>query len=277
MRLHHLDCGTMCPFARRLIQGDGHLFETGTLVCHCLLIETDAHGLVLIDTGFGTADLADPARRLGPARHLLRWNQDPLGTAVARIRALGHRPEDVRHVVLTHLDLDHAGGLADFPKAKVHLLAAEHDAALRPQTAAERRRYRSAQWAHGPDWATYEPAGEAWKGFPAVRQLDGLPPELLLVPLTGHTRGHAGVAVAAADGTDAWTLHAGDAYFFHGRLAREPWAPAGIAAFERLAALDRGAMEANRERLRELRARDEGVQIFCAHDPVELAAAAARA
>lgn len=263
----------MCPFARRLFQGDGGVFETGTLVCHCLLVETDAQGLVLVDTGFGTGDLADPAR-LGAMRHLLRWNQDPDGTAVARVRALGHRPEDVRHIVLTHLDLDHAGGLADFPHAKVHLLAAEHEAALRPATAAERSRYRSVQWAHGPDWATYAPAGEPWKGFPAVRQLDGLPPEILMIPLTGHTRGHAGIAVAQGGPRDGWSLHAGDAYFFHGRMAPEPWAPSGIAAFERLAAIDRRAMESNRERLRELRARDEDVRIFCAHDPIELAAAA---
>src|SRR3712207_8497318 len=39
------------------------------------------------------------------------------------------------------------------------------------------------------------PAGEGWFGFDAVRQLQGLPPEILLVPLPGHTHGHAGVAV----------------------------------------------------------------------------------
>ena len=31
----------------------------GEIVGHCLLIETDAHGLVLVDTGFGLKDVAD--------------------------------------------------------------------------------------------------------------------------------------------------------------------------------------------------------------------------
>ena len=37
-------------------------------------------------------------------------------------------------------------------------------------------------------------------GFDGVRQLEGLPPEILMVPMPGHTWGHAGVAVAAACG-----------------------------------------------------------------------------
>ena len=48
----------------------------------------------------------------------------------SRSRALGLDPRDVRHIVVTHLDLDHAGGLADFPDAKVHLHAREHAAAM---------------------------------------------------------------------------------------------------------------------------------------------------
>jgi glyoxylase-like metal-dependent hydrolase (beta-lactamase superfamily II) len=260
----------MCPVARRLVNGDGGVLERGTLPCHCLLLETDAHGLVLVDTGFGTADLADPAGRLGAMRHLLSWSAAPRGTALAQVEALGFSARDVRHVVVTHLDLDHAGGLSDFPHARVHLLAAEHAAALHPPTTMEKRRYRSAHFAHGPNWRTYDaPRGEAWKGFSCVRDLDGLPPEILLVPLSGHSRGHAGVAVDHGAG---WLLHAGDAYFFRGRLAERPWAPPGIALFERLAAFDLPQMIANRERLRALRARATDVRIFCAHDPVELAA-----
>ena len=58
MKVHHLDCGTMrTPGA--------------PMVCHVLVVETEA-GLVLIDTGFGLLDIADPAHRLGFARRLLR-------------------------------------------------------------------------------------------------------------------------------------------------------------------------------------------------------------
>ena len=42
-----------------------------------------------------------------------------------QIQRLGFDPRDVRDIVLTHLDFDHAGGLCDFPEARVHLLGAE--------------------------------------------------------------------------------------------------------------------------------------------------------
>jgi glyoxylase-like metal-dependent hydrolase (beta-lactamase superfamily II) len=46
-------------------------------------------------------------------------------TAVRQIEELGFGAADVRHIVLTHFDLDHIGGLADFPDAEVHLTAGE--------------------------------------------------------------------------------------------------------------------------------------------------------
>src|SRR5438477_8861370 len=64
MRIHHLSCGTMCPFGGRLWDGRTQVLGPAEIVCHCLLIETEV-GLVLVDTGFGTRDVAQP-RRLTP-------------------------------------------------------------------------------------------------------------------------------------------------------------------------------------------------------------------
>ena len=136
-------------------------------------------------------------------------------TALHQIRALGFDPADVRDIVLTHLDLDHAGGLIDFPQARVHVYAEELRALQSPRDAAERNRYRTVQFAHDPKWTSYSDTGEPWFGFGAVRQLAGLPDEILLIPLSGHTRGHAGVAVDTGNG---WLLNAGDSYFFHGQV-----------------------------------------------------------
>ena len=61
-----------------------------------------------------------------------------------------------------------------------------------------------------PDFVTYSAEGEHWLGFEAVRDLMGLPEQILLVLLPGHTRGHCGVAV---QGDAGWLLDAGDAYF----------------------------------------------------------------
>ena len=277
MRVHHLNCGTLCPVSRRLVNGEGGLFEPARMVCHCLLVESP-DGLVLIDTGMGTADVADVRGRLGGwFASLARPIPDRAATALEQVRALGFSPGDVRHIVPTHLDLDHAGGLPDFPQATVHLFEPEHEAAMRRATRAERRRYRPVQWAHGPRWDLLRTGGQRWMGFEAVRAIAPLGDDLLVVPLVGHTRGHAGVAVRTAAG---WLLHAGDAYFCGSEIDPvRPRCPPGLALFQRLVALDDRARRENRERLRNLARQGEGgaVRVFCAHCPRELAALAAAA
>ena len=70
IRVHHLNCGSLRPLGGRFIDGEPGAHRLARLVCHCLLLETDS-GLVLVDTGFGTRDVEDPAR-LGGFRRL-RW------------------------------------------------------------------------------------------------------------------------------------------------------------------------------------------------------------
>ena len=73
------------------------------------------------------------------------------------------------------------------------------------QAALARPVYRAAagtgpkQWDDVRHWRTYRSGGERWFGFEAVRDLDGLPPEILMIPLPGHTGGHAGVAIRHAE------------------------------------------------------------------------------
>ena len=271
IRIHHLNCGTMCPYGRRLMAGEGKLFETAQLCCHCLLIET-AQGLVLVDSGMGSQDVRDPHRLgrafLGVVRPQLREEE----TALAQVRRLGFSPQDVRHIVVTHLDLDHAGGLADFPGAQVHVFEAEIEAAMAPSLR-ERLRYVSAQWAHGPDWVRHRLEGETWFGFEAIRAIPGLDPEVLLVPLAGHTRGHCGVAVRSGE---RWMIHCGDAYFFGGEIDSPAHCPIGLMAFQSLMQVNGSQRLHNQRRLRELKAQHHGeIDLFCAHDPRELACHAA--
>ena len=144
MTVHHLNCATLQPAATL-----GGRLMPARLVAHCLLVERP-EGLLLVDTGFGTADIADPKRLGQPFRALVGPVLDATETALARVTALGHRPEDVTDIVLTHLDLDHAGGIGDFPQARVHVDEDELDRALAPPLR-ERPRYVQAQWVHGPD------------------------------------------------------------------------------------------------------------------------------
>ena len=240
------------------------------MVAHCLLVERP-EGLLLVDTGLGTGDLADPKRLEQPFRALTRPALDPAETAVAQIRALGLDPVDLTDIVLTHLDRDHAGGLSDFPQARVHVYDAELDAALEPPSYMEKSRYVPAQWAHGPQWVRHGAAGDEWLGFSAVTALGD---DVVLVPLHGHSRGHAGVAVRRPDG--GWLLHAGDAYFFVGEKRTPRTCPATLRAFQTVLAQDNKQRHANQERLRELvAAQGDDLTVFCAHDPSELAELAA--
>jgi glyoxylase-like metal-dependent hydrolase (beta-lactamase superfamily II) len=263
LTVHDLNCGTLRPFG------------SPSLVCRCLLIET-AGGLVLVDTGFGPADIERLRRPRPPAMQLARYAYaklviraalDPAETASAQLGRLGHSPADVTDIVLTHLDLDHAGGLADFPNARVHVDAAEHDFADPPQgRGVHRFRYWDYQWEHGPDWVTYPPGGEPWLGLDGARDLHGLP-GMKLVPLPGHSRGHCGVAIDTGDGR--WLLHAADAYFHHREIDPDrPRSIAGLSAFQKQFEYDAAARHDTQQRLRELlRAHGGTVEIICSHDP----------
>lgn len=255
MRVHHLNCGTMTPLI------------VGRIVCHVLLCESD-DGLVLVDSGLGRADCADHSR-IGPARLLLNARFDESETALRQVESLGYAAADVRHIVITHFDLDHVGGLGDFPDATVHTTAAEFEAANHPPTRDERRRYRQVQWSHGPKVETYTGGGEPWQGFDVAYPLAGVD-GITIVPMAGHTRGHALVAVDAGD--RGWLLHAGDAAFDRGSIAI-PSDPAGdranrrtIKLFERAVGQDRSRITANHARLAAVRAAGTAT-VIPAHDP----------
>lgn len=257
LRVHHLNCAHVTTMKL----GGKHL------ACHVLLVETPDSGLVLVDSGLGTADYAAISSRLGWSfAHVYgRPTIDPSLAAIEQIRILGFDPSDVRHIVQTHLDLDHAGGLSDFPSATVHVHATEHEAAMTRKGIKARGRYRPGMWAHHPSFRTYRTQGETWNGFEAVRELEGLPAEILFVPLPGHTLGHCGVALDTHQG---WLLDAGDAYF-DPRQVHQPHRQCafGVGLFQRIVTTDAKLRFHNEERLRHLIHDHPEIDVFAAHDP----------
>lgn len=262
--IHHLDCGSMCPPGGRLLLG-----EHKKIICHCLLLEL-ADGLALVDTGLGLMDVQDP-RRLGRRfRALVRPQLEEQECALRRVEQLGFDGRDVRHLLMTHLDVDHAGGIADFPHATVHVMRREKEAALDPEALSpwQRDRYRSAHFAHEVRWDLRDLGGERWMGFSQVVRPAGLPPEILMVPLAGHSLGHAAIAVQTSEG---WLLHAGDAYFHRAEVRPEQGPiPVGLRVFPRVMQADAQRRVENVRRLREMAAAHPEISVFCAHDPVEL-------
>jgi glyoxylase-like metal-dependent hydrolase (beta-lactamase superfamily II) len=268
MHVHHLNCGTMCPRPAGLIQAQGGGVGPTRLVCHCLLLELES-GWALVDSGLGTRDVAHAKQRLGGAFvSFVAPTLDVSECAVTQLAKLGIKASDVRTLLPTHLDLDHAGGISDFPEATVHLLAREHIAANAREGLLGRERYKPSQW-RDAKFELHEPGGERWFGFEGVRPLAHSRDEVLIIPLPGHTHGHAGIAVRTRNG---WLLHAGDAYFSHQEQLGQR-APLGLEVFQGLIQVDRRQRLHNRVRITELvRTHGGEVTVFCAHDPGELRA-----
>jgi glyoxylase-like metal-dependent hydrolase (beta-lactamase superfamily II) len=122
------------------------------------------------------------------------------------------------------------------------------------------RAYVATHWAHGPKWVNHSLGGRRWFGLDCMQVIKGISFKVLLIPLTGHSRGHCGVAVETPDG---WLLHCGDAYMSHSEVDPDhPHSPLPGWMARRLLP--------HVPRLRAL-VHDHGdeIQLFCAHDPFE--------
>ncbi len=74
-------------------------------------------GVVLVDTG-ASAAVKDLPRWHPYFRFSVRFDIEPDEEAGPQLRAMGIGPSDVRRVVMTHLHIDHDGGLAAFPASE---------------------------------------------------------------------------------------------------------------------------------------------------------------
>lgn len=92
-----------------------------------LALHHATEGWILVDASYGAGFAA--ATEPFPQR-FYRW-VTPVATkgSVAGVLAqAGVRPEEIRHVVMTHFHADHVGGLSEFPQAQIHY----HEEALAP-------------------------------------------------------------------------------------------------------------------------------------------------
>lgn len=175
----------MCPVCGPLFGQKG---LHAKVVCHCLLLETD-QGLVLVDTGLGVQDYLHSKARLGNLVSRLGRIENNLElTAIAQIQKLGFSPQDVKHILISHLDFDHAGGISDFPHATVHILSSEYNATQNFFSLKNKARYKTQQFRQHRYWNFIEPdQGEAWFNLHQVQGFHIFQDEILMIPLLGHS------------------------------------------------------------------------------------------
>jgi N-acyl homoserine lactone hydrolase len=227
-------------------------------------------GLVLFDTGQDRAVLTDPAYfPAGPLRllhhRLARFRIRPQNTLTAQLAARGYRPEDVRLAVLSHLHVDHIGGLRDLPTAEV-VVAEDELAELRRPLPEWRGLLRRHIDLPGLRWRPIRFAPTDDPSFaPFDRAYDLLGDgSLVLLPTPGHTPGSASLLVrrdGAAPLLLVGDLTYGVDLFEHGRVP-------GTG--------HRRQLRASSALVRQLRARLPDLAILPAHDPSAAARLAGR-
>jgi len=181
-------------------------------VCgHCQLLKQKDR-MALIDTGIGLLDSQLPEERIGHELvKITGYRFDENQTAVRQIERLGLNPGQVADCIISHLDNDHIGGLADFPHATVHVGREEYENYMSGNP-----RYLKIPLQHNPAIKTYGTSDRLWFGFEARKVVTALDIEILLIPLPGHTLGHCGVAIKNGD---RWLFYVADAYYLREELS----------------------------------------------------------
>ncbi|MEA2458794.1 MAG: N-acyl homoserine lactone hydrolase [Thermoleophilaceae bacterium] len=178
------------------------------------LVEHPGAGAVLIDTGLHQSCAVDPKQNLGRVAALafpgLRMERGQ--AVVEQLRPRGIQPGEVAMVVMTHLHIDHASAMSDFPNATFLFSKREWEAATEPRN--WQHGYRTRQFDHGFDYRTLDFEGAAGSDSYATfgRSFDLLGDGSIRAVYTpGHTHGHMSVVLRLGDGREA--LVAGDAIY----------------------------------------------------------------
>ncbi|HEY3217584.1 MAG TPA: N-acyl homoserine lactonase family protein [Candidatus Limnocylindria bacterium] len=190
-------------------------------------------GNILFDTGLHPVHIARPDATFG-AQSGLRIVMEDTDAVVARLAALGVRPDDVAVVVNSHLHFDHAGNNGAFPKA-TFVVQGEHLAFAKGKP-----NFPGVYW-DIPE-LTYVPASGRTRVAKGVE----------VVPTPGHAPGHQSLVVDLAE--TGRVVLTGDAAFTRANLERGE-----------IPAMDQAAAKESLALIRSL-VKDDLSRVFTSHD-----------
>ena len=168
-------------------------------------------GVIVVDTG-AAAHLKSLPRWHPYFRFAVRFDIEPEQEAGPQLRGLGIGARDVKTVVLTHLHIDHDGGLAHFPHSRI--LASAGEIARASGIGGAVLGYLPKRW---PKWFAPEPLAwqpTAYGPFASSARISAAG-DVIAVPTPGHTPNHLSVVVR--DG-DHEIMLAGDASYLESTM-----------------------------------------------------------
>ena len=180
------------------------------------LVQHPGAGILLIDTGLHPSVAVHPRQNMGRVAPLVfrDLEMDPNQAVPAQLRARGIPPGDVRAVIMTHLHMDHASAISEFPQATFVVSKPEWEAAT---DQGQLHGYVTRQFDHGFDYRLLDfdgPDTSSFSGFARSFDLFG-DGSVRTVFTPGHTLGHMSV-VLRTKGREV--LVAGDAIYLRETL-----------------------------------------------------------
>jgi glyoxylase-like metal-dependent hydrolase (beta-lactamase superfamily II) len=190
------------------------------------VLEHPGAGVVLVDTGFHASVAVDPGKNMGPVLSRLMGSHatmDAHDGIPDQLRRRGIDPNAVKVVVMTHLHVDHASGVSQFPQATFVVTRREWESATEGPKLT--RGYVPRQFDHAFDWRLVDFDSDEVSSFVSFgRSLDLFGDgSVRLVYTPGHTLGHMSVVARVQDGD---VLIAADAAYTM-RTLRESVMPYG--------------------------------------------------